>query len=234
MACGRSANRTGGASSASKRGSASSSSASVQPLPVIAAGAPRRRDRADLARAQHQPPAVKRLAERRRHRLIAVPAELEHRGLEPGEVERRARGPRGCRSHGSPDRPRRVASSGSAERDAQSAARPPPCADRRRSARPGCPARQRQAPPRARRPRRRRPPRSGRRSAARASHQPFSAVSMFAASTARASGTAGGSSDHRIGRHDVAVLVRMQAEHPPARATARCPRPPRRPSCSRT
>ena len=49
-----------------------------------------------------------------------------------------------------------------------------------------------------------------------ASHRPLIAVSRFAASTARSAGTSSGKRAHGLRRHDVARLVRVEAEHPAA------------------
>ena len=48
----------------------------------------RRRDAADLRRSDRQPPSVERFAERHGHRAIAVPAQLDDRRLERGDLER--------------------------------------------------------------------------------------------------------------------------------------------------
>ena len=56
-----------------------------------------------------------------------------------------------------------------------------------------------------------------------ASHSALTAVSMLAASTARAGGTPSGSSMHRLRRHHVARLVRVQAEHRAAEQRGRAP-----------
>src|SRR5260370_16258282 len=65
-----------------------------EPLAPAPASASGRRHGADLRRAQGQPPAVELLAERRRDRRRAVPAELDDRRLEAGKGERRRQAPR--------------------------------------------------------------------------------------------------------------------------------------------
>ena len=152
----------------------------------------RRGDVADLARDQPQPPAVERLAERRRHLGCAVPAQLDDGRLVAGEPQRR-REARGRRTRMENDvaigrahrtaarsRPRarlrspragsmstRVTSrSGSLPHShAHSAPTTPPPTTAMRSAGPGA-----------------------------ASHTALSAVSMLAASTPRDAGTSAGSS----------------------------------------
>jgi len=49
-----------------------------------------------------------------------------------------------------------------------------------------------------------------------ASHTALSAVSILAASTARAAGTPSGIGANRVGRHIEDALMRMQREHQPA------------------
>ena len=49
-----------------------------------------------------------------------------------------------------------------------------------------------------------------------ASHSALTAVSMLAASAARASGTSSGTGSDGVGRHDVAILMRIKAEDAPA------------------
>src|SRR5690606_3954639 len=60
-----------------------------EPPARVPARAPLRRDRADLGRAQREPPAVEGLPERGRDPAFAVPAELDDHGFESRELERR-------------------------------------------------------------------------------------------------------------------------------------------------
>ncbi len=95
---GRSAKATAGASNASNRGSASRRHRLGQPAMVRPVLAARRRDMADLARNQPQPPAMEGAAERHRHLRVAIPAQFQHRRLE--SRKRQGRGKPGRRTAG--------------------------------------------------------------------------------------------------------------------------------------
>ena len=53
--------------------------------------------------------------------------------------------------------------------------------------------------------------------------QPLTAVSMLAASDGARIGHGVGDRQHRVGRHDVAILMRMEAEDAPADAAPAAP-----------
>jgi len=170
------------------------------------------RDAADLRRLQRQPPRVKPLAERHRHRLIAVPAHLDDRGFEARRGQRQREAGRRPRSRESPGRLRPRAEAGSAKRTPSARAVSARCGLRSTSStsqpamRPAIhAARQPTAPA----------PITVTRSptCGRASHRPLIAVSRFAASTARGGGTWSGITVTGARGHDVARLMRIEREH---------------------
>ena len=196
--------------SASSAGSASSDSASCMRRAMSQRARCDAGHAADLRRLQRQPPGVKGLAERQRHRLVAVPAHLDDRRFEAGELAAPARGPPAIRWRES-RRPRRRRALGRREADAERA---------RHRARVGVDvdeldlaAGNAAGEPGARQPTVPAPTtRCDRRRAAARPTSPLIAVSRLAASTARAGGHAVRQHVHGRGRHDVAGLVRVEHE----------------------
>ena len=206
----------------------------LQPPPVAPARAPPGRHQPDLARDQPQPPAVERAAERR-------PSAAGRRTSSPRPPSPRARPPPSAVASPSPLALAwitRSQSSGAASGSGEAAA------ERRRQRRPArvhvdqrhLGPRQPRAEPGRRAPRPTPAPTTAIRSQATApaSQTMLSAVSMFAASTARPGGTPARQRHRHRRRRREAVLVRMQHEDVAARRAPPARRRPARPRHSRT
>ena len=206
----------------------------LHPPPRIPARALRRGDAADLRRLERQPPRVKRLAERQRHRLVAVPAHLDDRRLERRRRAARARGPPASRWRESTTsapsaarRPARRTGRRAPARSARARGLTSTSSTSQPGMRPASHATRQPTVP---------PPTTAMRSpiCGLASQRPLIAVSRFAASTARGGGTLVGQHVHAPRGHDVARLMRIQHEHVRGPESSRGPRSTRRRWRSRT